>query len=76
MTKTDLLDWVNKTLDTDYLKIEKLGDCVGYMQLLHIYFPNKVNMNKLQFLKINLNARKNNAKILEKTLQKILPNFD
>ena len=45
ITKSGLLQWINNELDTDYIKIEYLGDCVGYIQILHMYFPKKVNLS-------------------------------
>lgn len=45
LSKTDALTWINHTLETKYSKIEQLGDCIAYIQIIHAYTENLVHLN-------------------------------
>lgn len=49
----ELLSWINKIVQSDYLKIENLSDGVAYVQLIDAYFENIVDISKL---KCNFNS--------------------
>ena len=34
--RSELLAWLNRTLGTDYLRLEECADCVAYAQLLEV----------------------------------------
>lgn len=45
ISKTDLLNWVNKTIEAKYAKIEQLGDCIAFIQLIDAFTENLVHLN-------------------------------
>ena len=45
ISKTDLLSWVNTTLETRYNKIEQLCDCIAYIQIIHAHTEGLVHLN-------------------------------
>lgn len=48
LSKRDLLDWVNYMLKTSYEKIDHFGDCVAYVELLYLYFPQKIDLSQIK----------------------------
>ncbi len=40
LKEKQLLAWINNELDVNYKTIEGMADCVAFLQLLHMYFPN------------------------------------
>ena len=52
--RSELLNWVNKTIESDYMKIEDLSDGVGFCQIIDAFFKNvSKEMNGLIFNAIN-----------------------
>ena len=52
--RSELLNWVNKTVETDYIKIEDLSDGVGFCQIIDAFFKNiSKEMNGLKLNAIN-----------------------
>lgn len=47
--KTDLLTWVNTSLQLNITKVEQLGTGAAYCQILDMMFPGKVNMSKVNW---------------------------
>lgn len=48
LTKSELLAWINDAVEASYAKVEDLGDCAAYLQLLSAYFPERVNLAKVK----------------------------
>ena len=52
--RSELLTWVNKTVESDYIKIEDLSDGVGFCQIIDAFFKNiSKEMNSLKLNAIN-----------------------
>ena len=52
--RSELLNWVNKTVESDYTKIEDLSDGVGFCQIIDAFFKNvSRDMNNLKLNAIN-----------------------
>ena len=52
--RSELLNWVNKTVESDYIKIEDLSDGVGFCQIIDAFFKNvSKDMNNLKLNAIN-----------------------
>jgi RP/EB family microtubule-associated protein len=52
--RSELLNWVNKTIESDYMKIEDLSDGVGFCQIIDAFFKNvSKEMNGLKLNAIN-----------------------
>ena len=52
--RSELLNWVNKTIEADYIKIEDLSDGVGFCQIIDAFFKNvSREMNNLKLNAIN-----------------------
>lgn len=52
--RSELLSWVNKTVESDYIKIEDLSDGVGFCQIIDAFFKNvSKDMNNLKLNAIN-----------------------
>ena len=52
--RSELLTWVNKTVESDYIKIEDLSDGVGFCQIIDAFFKNiSKEMNSLKLNIIN-----------------------
>ena len=47
-TKKEFLQWINSSIQTSYEKIEHLGDCVAYVELLKMYYPNEVDLSSIK----------------------------
>jgi hypothetical protein len=53
LSKRDLLDWVNYMLKTSYEKIDHFGDCVVYIELLSLYFPQKIDLSQIKCIPLH-----------------------
>ena len=52
--RSELLTWVNKTIESDYIKIEDLSDGVGFYKIIDAFFKNiSKEMNSLKLNTIN-----------------------
>ena len=49
--RSELLSWLNKTVESEYLKVEDLSDGVGFCQILEAFFKNI--SHELNTLKLN-----------------------
>ena len=49
--RSELLGWVNKIIESDYIKIEDLSDGVGFCQIIDAFFKNV--SRDLNTLKLN-----------------------
>ncbi|KAI3386185.1 hypothetical protein SNEBB_002711 [Seison nebaliae] len=49
LSRHDLLNWINASLETHYAKLEHLCNGGAYCQLFHRLFPNVVKLRKLKF---------------------------
>ena len=52
--RSELLSWVNKTVESDYIKIEDLSDGVGFCQIIDAFFKNVSKDMKLANRKLAL----------------------
>ena len=70
--RSELLNWVNKTVESDYVRIEDLSDGVGFCQIIDAFFKN-VNreMNTLKLNAINeIELKQKNLSLLNSLLGK------
>jgi len=52
--RSELLNWINKTIEADYIRIEDLSDGVGFCQVMDAFFKNvSKDMNNLKLNAIN-----------------------
>ena len=52
--RSELLSWLNKTVESEYLKVEDLSDGVGFCQILEAFFKNiSHELNSLKLNSIN-----------------------
>ena len=56
--KSDLIRWVNDSLECSYSKIETLGDCIAYLQLISLHHPDKMKFSKAKCKLISADYRK------------------
>ena len=68
--RSELLAWLNRTLGTDYLRLEECADCVAYAQLLEAVHPGTVPLHRLHFRARRDAERQHNAKILAAALHR------
>ena len=69
--RLQLLSWLNSFLESDYAKIDHLGDGVAYMQILDAVFPKKVPLHKLNFDAQSEDERLSNLRILERSFEHV-----
>jgi RP/EB family microtubule-associated protein len=70
--RSELLNWVNKTVESDYIKIEDLSDGVGFCQIIDAFFKNvSKDMNNLKLNAINeIELKQKNLCLLNSLLGK------
>ena len=70
--RSELLNWVNKTVESDYIKIEDLSDGVGFCQIIDAFFKNvSRDMNNLKLNAINeIELKQKNLCLLNSLLGK------
>ena len=52
--RSELLSWINKTVESEYLKVEDLSDGVGFCQIIEAFFKGLSHeLNTLKFFAIN-----------------------
>ena len=52
--RSELLSWINKTTECEYLKVEDLSDGVGFCQIIEAFFKGVSHeLNTLKFMAIN-----------------------
>jgi RP/EB family microtubule-associated protein len=70
--RSELLTWVNKTVESDYIKIEDLSDGVGFCQIIDAFFKNiSKEMNSLKLNAINeIELKQKNLYLLNTLLGK------
>ena len=70
--RSELLNWVNKTVESDYIKIEDLSDGVGFCQIIDAFFKNvSKDMNTLKLNAINeIQLKQKNLCLLNSLLGK------
>ena len=49
ISRNDLIDWVNSTLQLNYLKIENLCTAAAYCQFMDLLFPGSIPIKKVKF---------------------------
>ena len=70
--RSELLNWVNKTVESDYVRIEDLSDGVGFCQIMDAFFKNvSREMNNLKLNAINeIELKQKNLCLLNSLLGK------
>ena len=70
--RSELLNWVNKTVEADYIRIEDLSDGVGFCQIIDAFFKNvSREMNSLKLNAINeIELKQKNLCLLNSLLGK------
>lgn len=68
-SRTDLLNWINDTLDLNYTKVEQCGTGAVYCQLVDSIYED-VAMNKVNFDSKNEYEHLNNMKVLQLAFNK------
>ena len=57
--RSELLDWLNKTVEAEYLKVEDLSDGVGFCQIIEAFYKGcSHELNTLKLNSINDNEQK------------------
>ena len=74
VSKKEILDWINKTLDLTLFKIEQLGTGAVYCQLVDAYIPGIIPMSKINWKAINNYEFINNLKVLQSAFLKLKVN--
>ena len=70
--RSQLLEWINDTIECDYPKIESLSDGIGFCQILDAYYDNLTNeMTKLKFNSKDKEDWQRNFCVLNSILQKL-----
>ena len=66
VSRTDILQWTNDSLQLDLHKIEQLGTGAVYCQLFNAYFPGSVKMGSVSWSALGEHEFVNNFKLLQK----------
>lgn len=69
--KADLLAWINKTIETDYMSVESLADGVAYAQILDAVHPGCIAIVRLNFTTRYPEDNLRNLRIVEDALKKL-----
>ena len=71
--RSELLNWINKTVESDYVRIEDLSDGVGFCQIMDAFFKNcSREMNNLKLNAINeIELKQKNLCLLNSLLGKV-----
>ena len=57
--RSELLSWLNKTVESEYLKVEDLSDGVGFCQIIEAFYKGcSHELNSLKLISINDNEQK------------------
>uniref|UniRef100_UPI00358E21CB microtubule-associated protein RP/EB family member 3-like isoform X1 n=2 Tax=Myxine glutinosa TaxID=7769 RepID=UPI00358E21CB len=78
LSRHEMLDWINDSLQLNFIKIEQLGSGVAYCQFMDMLFPGCLNLKKVKFLAKLEHEYINNFKVLQsafksKKVDKIIP---
>ena len=60
--RSELLGWLNKTVEAEYLKVEDLSDGVGFCQIIEAFYKgcsHEINTLKLNSIHDNEQKQKN-----------------
>ena len=68
--REQLLSWLNGFLQTDYAKIDDLGDGIGYLLVLDAIFPGQVPLRKANFAPASDRERERNLTLVQEVLDK------
>ncbi|XP_017489641.1 PREDICTED: microtubule-associated protein RP/EB family member 1-like, partial [Rhagoletis zephyria] len=71
MSRHDMLNWVNESLDADYKKVEELCSGAAYCNFMDMLFPGSIQLKKVKF-RTNLEHEYiQNFKILQASFKKV-----
>ena len=65
----ELLEWLNKFLEMDYAKVEKLADGIAYTQIFDALYPGQVPFNTVNFRARCKTDFEQNLKIFQRVLK-------
>ena len=71
VSRKEILDWINATLDLNVTKIEQLGTGAVYSQLVDAYIPGAVTMSKINWKAKSNYEFINNLKVLQGAFVKL-----
>lgn len=66
VSRTEILQWINESLQLDLHKIEQLGTGAVLCQLFNAYFPGRIKMNSVNWGAKGEHEFVNNFKLLQK----------
>eukprot|EP00949_MAST-11_sp_MAST-11-sp1_P003627 g3627.t1 len=69
--RLELLKWLNSFLESDYSKVDHLGDGVAFLQVLDALFPRRVDLHRVDFHAADEDARIRNLNLVQDTLDKL-----
>lgn len=49
ISRSEILNWINSSLQLNITKIEQLGSGAVYCQIIDMMFPNAITMSKVKF---------------------------
>ncbi|KAL0210756.1 hypothetical protein P9112_009054 [Eukaryota sp. TZLM1-RC] len=70
VSRTEILEWINTLFNTNVQKIEELGNGVVYCQIMHLLYPDLVNLSKVNFNAILEHDNLRNLKYLQSIFRK------
>lgn len=78
ISRKELLDWINQTLNTNLHKIEQLGTGAVECQLFDAYFPGTIKINLVNWMARSEHEFVANFKLLQKgfSLKDLKKNID
>lgn len=71
MGRHELLEWINRQMQTEYTTVETLGDGVAYSQVIDAIHPGSINIFKLNLGTKYPEDNYRNIKLIEDALKKL-----
>ena len=65
----ELLNWINSFTRCEYQKIEHLGDCIAFCQVLNALYPKSLTLSELNFNPSSKSNYTDNTTILQNQLE-------
>lgn len=71
LSRHDMLNWINDTLQSNYTKIEELSSGAAYCQLMDMLFPGVVGLKKVKFNTKLEHESIQNFKVMQAAFKKV-----
>jgi microtubule-associated protein, RP/EB family len=71
MGRHELLEWINRQMQTEYTSVEALSDGVAYSQVIDAIHPGSINIFKLNLSTKYPEDNYRNIKLIEDALKKL-----